>query len=149
MRTTGRTGDVAALIGRVAVGVVFLVHGLDKWNSGIPAIAGFMGSVGIPLPMVAATFTIAVEVVGSIAFILGLLTPLVALAYAAIAVGAVFFVHLDAGLTGPDGYELILVLALSAVAIGFNAGRLSLDHVLAGRIRARKDAASEPAAQVS
>ncbi|GAA1209399.1 DoxX family protein [Prauserella alba] len=134
-----RIQDVAALIGRIAVGVVFLAHGLDKWNAGIDGTAQMLGAVGIPLPTVAAVFIIAVEVVGSILFIVGLATPLVGIGYAVVGLGATFAVHLDAGLTGEGGYELVLLLALTGLALGFNSGRLALDHVLLGR-RSSKEA---------
>ncbi|WP_216214159.1 DoxX family protein [Amycolatopsis aidingensis] len=125
-----RLQDVAALLGRLAVAIVFLAHGLQKWDSGVSATASGFESMGIPLPTVAAVFTILVEVVGSIAFILGLALPLVGLGYAVVGIGATLGVHLDAGLTGQGGYELVLVLAGAGLALGFNGGRISLDHLL-------------------
>ncbi|ASR38938.1 DoxX family protein [Prauserella marina] len=135
-----RVRDVTALAGRVAVAVVFLAHGLDKWNAGLGATTDMVEAMGIPLPTLSAIFLIAVEVIGSIAFILGIALPLVGIGYAVAGLGALFFVHLDAGLTGAGGYELVLVLALAGLALGFNGGRLSLDHLLFGR---RKAAARE------
>ncbi|MCR3722714.1 MULTISPECIES: DoxX family protein [Prauserella salsuginis group] len=138
-----RIQDVAALIGRIAVGVVFLAHGLDKWNAGVDGTAQMFEAVGIPLPTVAAVFVIAVEVIGAIMFIVGFATPLVGIGFAVVGLGATFAVHLDAGLTGEGGYELVLVLALAGLALGFNSGRLALDHVLVGRRRS-SDKAAEP-----
>lgn len=137
----GRIQDGAALAGRLGIGVIFLVHGLQKWDMGIDAVAGMFGAAGIPLPTVAAVFTVAVEILGSLAFIVGLALPLVGVAYAVIGAGAVLFVHLDAGLTGPNGYELVLALAVAGLALGFNGGRFSLDHLIAGRRRARSGSA--------
>ncbi|KMS87361.1 DoxX family protein [Prauserella rugosa] len=128
-----RIQDVAALVGRIGIAVVFFAHGLEKWNSGIDATADMLGGVGIPLPTLAAIFLIAVEVVGPILFVVGLVTPLVGIGFAISGLGAVFSVHLEAGLTGEGGYELVLVLALAGLALGFNSGRLALDHVLFGR----------------
>lgn len=136
------------MIGRIAVGVVFLAHGLDKWNQGVGATADMLSGVGVPLPTLAAIFLIAVEVIGSILFIVGVALPLVGIGYAIAGLGAVFFVHLDAGLTGEGGYELVLVLALAGLALGFNGGRFSLDHLLFGRKRAAVNAA-EPELQHS
>ncbi|RBM18476.1 DoxX family protein [Prauserella sp. PE36] len=133
-----RVQDVAALIGRIGVAVVFLAHGLDKWEMGVGGTTDMMSATGIPLPALSALFVIAVEVIGSILFIVGFALPLVGLGYAITGLGAVFFVHLDAGLTGQGGYELVLVLALAGLALGFNGGRLSLDHLIVGRRKAAK-----------
>ncbi|PXY19820.1 DoxX family protein [Prauserella coralliicola] len=133
-----RVQDVAALIGRIGVAVVFLAHGLDKWEMGVGGTTDMMSATGIPLPALSALFVIAVEVIGSILFIVGFALPLVGLGYAITGLGAVFFVHLDAGLTGQGGYELVLVLALAGLALGFNGGRLSLDHLIVGRGKAAK-----------
>jgi putative oxidoreductase len=129
----GRIQDLTALIGRVAVAAVFLAYGLDKWNNGVQGTAEMFDMIGVPLPTVAAVFTIAVEVVGSLAFIAGLAMPLVGIGYAVVGLGAMVIVHLDAGLTGDGGYGLVLVLALAGLALGFNGGRFSLDHLLLGR----------------
>ncbi|SFQ20911.1 putative oxidoreductase [Amycolatopsis arida] len=130
-----RVRDVSALLGRIGVAVVFLAHGLQKWDNGVGATADMFAGMGVPLPTVAALFTIAVEVLGSIAFLLGLALPLVGLGYAVVGIGAILTVHLDNGLTGQGGYELVLVLALAGLALGFNGGRLALDHVLFTRRR--------------
>lgn len=135
----GRFKDVALLLGRIGVAVVFLAHGLQKWHNGVSGTAKFFEMSGIPLPTAAAVFAMTVEILGSIAFIAGFLLPLVGLGYVVISVGALLSVHIDNGLTGQGGYELVLVLALAGLALGFNGGRLSLDHLLWGRKRARRD----------
>lgn len=133
----GRFKDVALLLGRIGVAVVFLAHGLQKWNNGIDGTAKFFEMTGIPLPTVAAVFAMTVEILGSLAFIAGFLLPLVGLGYVVISLGALLSVHIDNGLTGQGGYELVLVLALAGLALGFNGGRLSLDHLVWGRKRGR------------
>lgn len=136
----GRFKDVALLLGRIGVAVVFFAHGLEKWHSGIGGTAKFFEMTGIPLPTVAAVFALTVEILGSVAFVVGFLLPLVGLGYVVISVGALLSVHISNGLTGPNGYELVFVLALAGLALGFNGGRLSLDHLLWGRRRARRGA---------
>src|SRR3989442_15247316 len=42
----------AAFFMRLAVGGVFLIHGLSKFHRGIAAVAGFFGSAGSPFPTV-------------------------------------------------------------------------------------------------
>ena len=65
----GRVKDVALLLGRIGVAVVFLAHGLQKWNNGIDGTAKFFEMTGIPLPTVAAVFAMTVEILGSVAFL--------------------------------------------------------------------------------
>src|SRR5439155_15286633 len=64
----------AAFFMRLAVGGVFLIHGLSKFHRGIAAVAGFFGSVGIPFPTVGAFVVIVVETIGAACVILGLFT---------------------------------------------------------------------------
>ena len=57
---------------RAVVGVVFVVHGTQKlFGFGLAGTAGFLGSLGIPLPTVAAAVVIAVELLGGLALLLG------------------------------------------------------------------------------
>ncbi|MEV6903749.1 DoxX family protein [Amycolatopsis sp. NPDC051372] len=140
-----RVKDVALLLGRIGVAVVFFAHGLQKWNSGVGATADFFGQVGVPLPTIAAVFVIILEVLGSIAFVAGFLLPLLAVGYVVDMAGALLSVHAPNGLTGTGGYELVLVLGLAALALGFNGGRLSLDHVLFWR---KREARATPMAEL-
>ena len=134
--------DIAALVGRIGIAVVFLAHGWAKWQNGIGATADMLAGAGIPLPSLAAVFVIAVEVLGSLAFIVGFALPVVGIGYAIVGLGATFAVHLEAGLTGQGGYELVLVLALAGLALGFNGGRFALDNVLFNRERAPEPVAA-------
>ncbi|WP_409183253.1 DoxX family protein [Amycolatopsis sp. VS8301801F10] len=135
-----RVKDVALLLGRIGIAVVFFAHGLQKWNSGVGATADMFSQIGIPLPTVSAFLVIVLELLGSIAFVVGFLLPVVAIGYAINMAGALISVHAAHGLTGEGGYELVLVLGLTALALGFNGGRLSLDHVL---FRRRRQGAAE------
>jgi putative oxidoreductase len=135
-----RVKDVALLLGRIGIAVVFFAHGLQKWDSGVGATGEMFSQMGIPLPTVSAFLVIVLELLGSIAFVAGFLLPVVAIGYAIDMAGALFSVHLSHGLTGEGGYELVLVLGLTALALGFNGGRLSLDNVL---FRRRRDDAKD------
>lgn len=139
-----RVRSATALLGRIAIGIVFLVHGLQKWESGLAHTADSFAAMGVPLPTAAAIFTIAIEVVGSLAFIAGLALPAIGVSYAVIGLGALFTAHAGNGLMGPGGYDLVLVLALAGLALGFNGGRLSVDNAIAGIWRARKQQEHEP-----
>lgn len=130
-----RVQDGAALIGRVVLAVIFFVHGLDKLDAGIGATAEQMASMGIPLATLAALFTMAVELLGSVAFAVGLATPLVAIGYAVVGLGAIFFVHSGTFAVAEGGYEYVLALTAAAIAIGFNSGRFSVDQLLLKKVR--------------
>jgi len=138
-----RVKDVAALVGRVGVGVVMLAHGVQKWDMGLGAVTDMTSGMGVPLPTLAALSLIVVETVGAVAFIVGAALPVLGVLFAIDMAGAIFFVHGGNGLTGQGGYELVLVLGAAALALGFNGGRFSLDHVLVGKRRVR---AAEPQA---
>jgi len=86
----------AALVLRVALGVLALAHGLLKVFVFTPAgTVGFFESLG--LPGVLAYPTIAVEVVGGVALIAGVLTRYVAIAMVPILLGSIVFAHWNAG----------------------------------------------------
>ena len=103
-------------------------------------VALLLGRIGIAVVFFSAFLVIVLELLGSIAFVVGFLLPVVAIGYAINMAGALISVHAAHGLTGEGGYELVLVLGLTALALGFNGGRLSLDHVL---FRRRREGANE------
>jgi len=133
--------DLALLALRVGLGVVMVAHGWQKWTGGgIGGTAeGFEGN-GIPLATVAATFAIVVELVGGVAIIVGALTPLFAVGFAATMVGAMVFVHGGSGFyAATGGYEFVLLLGIVALVVAAaGPGRFSVDHLI-GRGR-RRDA---------
>lgn len=86
----------AALVLRVALGVLALAHGLMKIIVFTPAgTVGFFESLGLPGALAYAT--IAVEVVGGLALIAGVFTRYVAIAMVPILIGSIVFAHASAG----------------------------------------------------
>ncbi|MDU0294458.1 DoxX family protein [Saccharothrix longispora] len=129
--------DVAALIGRIGVGVVFIAHGWQKvaeW--GLDGTATAFAGMGVPLPTLSAWFAAIVELGGGALLLLGVATPVVGVLLAVDMLGALVIVHLPNGLLGQGGYELVLVLGVAALALGFNGGSLALDRVVKDRRRA-------------
>lgn len=122
---------------RVMVGIVFLVHGLQKLLvSGFGGTAEFFASLGIPLPMVAAVVVTFVEILGGAALILGLATRWVAVPLAIDMLVAIPLVHLPNGFIAvPNGgYEFALLLLVSNVSLVVaGAGALALDNLLSAR----------------
>ena len=123
---------------RIVVGMVFLVHGLQKLLvMGFGGVAGFFGSLGVPAPGLFAVLVTLVEVLGGLALIVGLLTRLAAILLALDMLVAILTVHLPNGFfVNNGGYEFPLVLLASCVALAVaGAGEGALDGVLASRIR--------------
>ncbi|UPY38951.1 DoxX family protein [Sediminicoccus sp. KRV36] len=87
-----RTAPYGALALRVALGVLFLAHAGLKIFVFTPAgTVGFFGQLG--LPAFVAYATIAAEVAGGAALILGVWTRLVAVALAPVLLGTIVLVH--------------------------------------------------------
>ena len=96
---------------RVVVGIVFFVHGGQKlFIYGISGVAGLMGRIGIPVPLLAAVVVTAVEFLGGAALMLGLFTRWAAIPLAINMLVAILTVHLKAGFFLPNGYEFALTL---------------------------------------
>jgi putative oxidoreductase len=130
--------DLAVLVTRVAVGLVFVAHGWQKLSTnGIDGTAAFFDQVGVPAASAAAWFAALVELVGGAALVLGLAVPVAGLLLLIDMIGAFVFVHAGAGLfVDQGGYELVLVLGAAALLFAvIGAGRYSVDHLLAGRRR--------------
>ncbi|HCA86598.1 MAG TPA: DoxX family protein [Streptomyces sp.] len=131
--------DLALLVSRVALGVILLAHGWQKFNEyTLDGTAASFGEMGIPAPAAAATFATAVEALGGAALILGLLTPVVALLNTVNLLGALVLVHLGNGVfVDKGGYELVLALVAGLLVIAaLGAGKLSVDGLIGRRTSA-------------
>ncbi|MER7333139.1 MULTISPECIES: DoxX family protein [unclassified Micromonospora] len=135
--------DVAMLLARIGVGIVFFAHGWQKLvTNGVDGTAAFFDQAGVPLPTVSAWFATGVELLGGAALILGAVVPIAGVLLALDMLGAFIFVHAGKGLfVDKGGYELVLALgAASLLLAAVGAGRLSVDHLLTGRRRAAEPA---------
>lgn len=138
-RLFGRHAEVGLLFIRIPLGVVFIAHGYQKlFMTGPGNIAGFFGSIGVPLPVLFAWVVSLVEFFGGICVSLGVLTRYFASLWAVIMIVAIFAVKLQIGLIAPPGggtgYELDLVLLGGALLLLIaGPGRLSLERALLGR----------------
>lgn len=121
-----RSWGIALL--RVTVGVIFLMHGGQKLFMGFHNVAGFLGSLGIPWPNLAAIVLTAVEFLGGIALILGLLTRCATTLLAIDMLVALLTYHVKNGFFLPKGVEfpmLLLVANINLMLAG--AGALGVD----------------------
>jgi len=80
------------LIGRLLMVALFLPAGVSK-VFGFEGTVGYIASVGLPLPTLAAAAAIAIEVLGSVALLAGFQTRVVALLMAVFTLVATVFFH--------------------------------------------------------
>jgi putative oxidoreductase len=155
--------DVAALLTRCGVGLVFLAHGWQKIQVGVDQTGHTFDAMGVPAPTAAAVYSTFVELLGGTALILGVALPVAGVLLFLDMAGAFVFVHATHGVfvvdkgTPRNGFELVLVLGLASLLFAAGAGgRLTLDHRLFGRDgngrppghrrRSRPDELPEPSA---
>lgn len=118
---------------RLAVGAIFLYHGVQKWD--------LWNLTAMPPGMTENTFVLMkflsiVEPLGGIALIFGFLTQLAALGLSFIMLGAIFWIKMQVMKVGfasmtTTGWEFDLALLASTVFLFFHgAGKIALDHML-------------------
>jgi putative oxidoreductase len=120
---------------RIVTGIIFVGHGLPKfgwWTDGsLASTAGFLDSIGTPMPMVSAFLLAFFEVIGGACLVIGLVTRFWSAGLAFAMLIAVTMVHLDGGMFGDGGYQWALLLMACSLALMFEgAGKLSLDRAL-------------------
>lgn len=84
--------NAAALAGRLLLAFLFLPAGIGKLT-GFEGTVGYIASVGLPLPTIAAALAAVVEIAGGMALIVGAGTRIAALALALFTLAASFFFH--------------------------------------------------------
>jgi len=118
--------DVVFMGLRSALGVIFIVHGIGKFN---PGFSNFLSNIGLPLEM---QIPIALaELVPGILLIVGVFSRLSVSLLSIIMLGAIFHVKGAQSLTGDMGVELDLILLASSLVIMIaGPGRISLAHII-------------------
>lgn len=118
--------DITHMGIRVAVGVIFLAHGLPKFD---PGFLEFLTNIGIPHEM--QIILALAETVPGILLIVGVLTRIGGVVLSLMMLGAIFYVKKADHLTGQGGYEIDLILLASALCmIAAGPGRISIAHVV-------------------
>ncbi|KAB8143930.1 DoxX family protein [Chloroflexia bacterium SDU3-3] len=144
-----RTQPYGLTVLRIFTGIVFFMHGWQKLTMmGIEGTAGFFGSLGIPLPAVAAVIVIALELLGGLALILGLGTRYIGLLSAFNMLVALLTVHLSKGFfAGDGGYEFVFLLMGASLALAFSgSGALALENLFGSRDLSASSASARQAA---
>jgi len=120
------------LVLRIAIGIIFIYHGYEKYRHGVTATKGIMTGAG--LPGYFAYISIALELGGGALLILGFLTRIIGALLTIEMAVALARVHLPHGLTKVGGYELPMALCVASLAIAtFGAGKASLDYAFFAR----------------
>jgi putative oxidoreductase len=92
-RITAGWQDLLLLVGRVAIGAIFVHSGFGKLME-ISSFTGRMEGMGVPVASVVAPLGAAIEFFGGFAIILGAWTWLAALLVAAFTIAATYIAHL-------------------------------------------------------
>jgi putative oxidoreductase len=141
---------------RVIVGYGFAAHGYAKLMNGPTHFADTLHALGVPFAPLMAWLTIAIELIGGLAVLVGAWLPLISVPLAAILVVAALTVHLPYGFSsiklravtadGPEfgkpGYEtdLLYLAALATLTLG-GAGPLTIDGLIAQRTAHHRESA--------
>jgi putative oxidoreductase len=130
------------------VGYGFVAHGYAKVMKGPDLFAASLHALGVPAPDLMAWLTIASELAGGLAVLIGAFVPLVSVPLAAILLVAAVTVHLRYGFSsikllavtaagpqfGPPGYEtdLLYLAGLATLVLG-GSGPFAVDQLLGRR----------------
>jgi putative oxidoreductase len=129
--------DLALLVLRVVVGLLFVAHGAQKLfgsfgGGGLNGTADMFDAIGLRPPRLHAAAAGASEFVGGALLALGLVAPIGAALVIAVMTAAIVSVHWSNGLWNTNGgfeYNAVVIAVAFAIA-GVGSGKWSLDHVL-------------------
>ena len=130
--------DWGLLILRLAMGIIFLVHGWPKLNPNSPmkgpaGFGGFLKQMGVPLPIFFGWVVALLETVGAVLLILGLGTRILAVLFAIGMLVAIFLAKMRVMKVGfmaqqATGWEFDFALLAASLALLFTgAGDIALD----------------------
>ncbi|HEV2749018.1 MAG TPA: DoxX family protein [Gemmatimonadales bacterium] len=112
-----RLTPYAAFFMRLAVGGVFLLHGIQKFKAGVGAETAFLHGIGFPFAVIFAVILIVVETIGAACVILGIFTRFWSLCMAVEMVVAILAVKLPhSGNIELEG--LLFAGAITLIALG-------------------------------
>ncbi|WP_372930415.1 DoxX family protein [Shewanella putrefaciens] len=142
VKTLTSVPSFAPLALRIPIGIILIAHGAQKlfgWfgGYGLEGTGQWMASIGLTPGYLMALMAGSSEFFGGLFLLLGLLTRPTALVLSFTMVVAIFSVHIGNGLfLANNGYEFGLALLAATVSLAISgAGKLSLDNLLANRIK--------------
>jgi putative oxidoreductase len=105
--------DIALLVGRFLIGVLFLIAAYNK-AKGYDGAVGYLTKLGVPSPAITTPLTILFEAAAGILLIVGYQTRLLAIAVAAFCIATALVAHTNIA----DGNQLNHLLKNFAIAGG-------------------------------
>jgi putative oxidoreductase len=127
------TANLAALVGRLLLAVIFILSGFQK-IPGFEGTAGYIASKGLPMPQVVAALTIVVELGGGILLAIGYKARWAALALAVFTLLAALIFHnfwaVEAAQKMNQQINFMKNLAITGgmlMVFAFGPGRYSVD----------------------
>jgi putative oxidoreductase len=131
---TTPTHDLGLLVGRVLIALLFIPAGFGKLM-GFAGTVGYITSVGLPLPQVAAALAILVELGVGICFLVGFKTRWAAIVLALFCVVSAIFFHAfwaaapdKAAMQSINFYKNLAIAGGLFAFAAFGAGRYSIDR---------------------
>ncbi len=128
--TENKYSDLALLLLRIGVGIIFIVAGWGKLT-GIEGTIGFFDGLGIPMPGIMAWIVAIVEFFGGIMVLLGAYAKIPYLLLAIIMVVALFTTKLGGEVSAARLDLMLLFASLALFMLG--SGRYSVDYKLDNR----------------
>jgi putative oxidoreductase len=125
--------EIAYALMRIVIGYIMVMHALGKFKLGAAAVAAnVMAKNGLEPALGFAYAAMALEIVGGICIILGLVTRFFAAALAIEMAIAFLFVHWSKGFAaGQGGFEYVLLLGIVLLVIAIRGGGpYSVDRVI-------------------
>lgn len=120
------------IIMRVVLGIIFMFHGIAKFQMGMTNVEAWFSSIGIP--GFAAYIVALLELVGGIMLIAGLFTRYVSALFVVMLIGAILTAKLSVGLLGNAqmaGYELDLGFMMVSLYLAVaDRSPFSLDRII-------------------
>lgn len=127
---------ISLLVVRICFGLLLIAHAWHRWHTvGMHAEIAHLQAFEVPQPYLLAWGALALEAVGGLLLILGLMVPLVALLVLVMNVLVIVWIKWGNGLyLHHDGWEHNAVQACLALVLAtFGSGRAGLDAFLFGR----------------
>jgi putative oxidoreductase len=126
--------DVAVLAPRLVLALIMFRHGWNHWRggAGIAGTARWFGGLGLQPAIVHAWSSVVVELLASVSFLTGLLSPLACAATVSVMTVAGIAEHRKNGFfVFREGYEYVLFIGVVCLSLGIlGPGKYSLDRAL-------------------
>ncbi len=124
--------SVAALLLRLIIGAVFIMHGYPKFSTAQRKQGWeWLKSMGLPGGLI--LFAAVAEFFGGLALLLGILTQIIAVLFALFMLSTTWLSKVKMKKKFVGGYEVDVILLVASLALAaLGAGAFSIDHLLLG-----------------